>query len=244
MFARLRPSRLAGALVALAGVLSLAACALPGVNATPDAAVILKNVQAVQINDAAFSFSYSGKLSNDAATFLNTNFSVSATGTLTGSGLGKITANPQRADITFNVPISNVQVPIDLLYDGSTKTVYAGSTLISTLAGSSTKTWFQLSLSQLGGFDVTPFLNYTQILNVSVVDTNSLNGVSVYHLQGTESATSSATIDLYVRQDNYNPVRAVITLNTLIVGTATLDFTGINTGFTITPPTADQIFNS
>lgn len=247
MFAGLRPRRQAGLLVALAGVLSLAACSLPGVNATPDAATILKGVQGVKISDATFTFSYNGKLSAQASSFLLSNVGVDASGTLSGNGNGEITASPQRAQLAFILPfqIAGITPSLELLSDGATKTLYAGSNVL-TLVSSATngKSWFEVPISQFGGFDITPVLNFSQLLNVSLAGSETLNGVSVYHLKGTESGTVSAAIDLYVRQDNYNPVRAVINLTTLIVGSVTLDFAGINTGVTVTPPTSDQIINA
>ena len=248
MSAGLRPRRLAGVFVALVGVLSLAACSLPGVNATPDAAAILKNVQAVQINDATFTFSYSGQLSADASNFLLTNTTIDLTNkAISGNGNGQFTASPQRAELAFILPVqvAGITPTLQLIDDSSTKTLYAGSNVLTLLSSATNgKTWFQVPLSELGGFDITPVLNFTQLLNVSLVGTETLNGVSVYHLKGTESGTVSAAIDLYVRQDNYNPVRAVVNLNTLIVGSVTLDFAGINTGVTVTPPTSDEIINS
>jgi hypothetical protein len=239
MVSRLHPRRLAGLCVTLAGMLSLAACSLPGATTTPDAASILKNAQAVKISDASLSFSYSGQFSSNVVSSLP----FLPTGTLTGVGDGKMTTSPQRADITFNVPISGLQVPIELLYDGDTKTLYAGSSLLATVTGAS-QTWVKLPLDQVGGVDRSAFLNFSQLLNVSLVGTETLNGVATYHLKGTDSPTGqSATVDLWVQQSNYDPVRAVINLNTFIVGTATVDFTGLNTGLTITPPSSDQVFN-
>jgi hypothetical protein len=227
----IRPSRPAGLLAVLVGVLALSACGLPGVNATPDAGTILQNVQKIQLKDAAFSFSFTGMVSSSVP--------AAPTGTITGVGSGKITTSPQRADVTFSLPIAGQQIPLEVLYDGSTKSVYATSSLLSVV---SQQSWLKISLAQFGSFDLSPFLNFTQLLNVSLAGTETLNGASVYHLTGSDSPSgTSATLDLYVRTDNYNPVRAVIKLNSVIIGTATLDFTGINTGLAIDLPAPGDV---
>src|SRR5258708_13115634 len=104
----IRPSRPAGLLAVLVGVLALSACGLPGVNATPDAGTILQNVQKIQLKDAAFSFSFTGMVSSSVP--------AAPTGTITAVGSGKITTSPHRPDVTFTLPIPAHHIPPHALH--------------------------------------------------------------------------------------------------------------------------------
>ena len=196
MSAGLRPRRLAGAFVALVGVLSLAACSLPGVNATPDAAAILKNVQAVQINDATFTFSYSGQLSADASNFLLTNTTIDLTNkAISGNGNGQFTASPQRAELAFILPVqvAGITPTLQLIDDSSTKTLYAGSNVLTLLSSATTASpGSRFPSASSAASTSRPSSTSPNCLDVSLVGSETLNGVSVYHLKGTESGTVSA----------------------------------------------------
>src|SRR5258708_10810734 len=102
----IRPSRPAGLLAVLVGVLALSACGLPGVNATPDAGTILQNVQKIQLKDAEFTGSFTGQVSSSVPG--------APTGTFQDVISGKITTSPQRPDVTFSLPIAVHQIPRQL----------------------------------------------------------------------------------------------------------------------------------
>jgi hypothetical protein len=91
-----------------------------------------------------------------------------------------------------------------------------------------------LARSQLTG--------YESLQNAKLVGAETLNGVNVWHLTGTgNSGGSNVAYDLYVRQDNYYPVKLVGKSSGTDQGTLTIDFTGVNTGATISLPPADQV---
>src|SRR5215813_3110935 len=244
MGSRGRPHTLAGFALVLCSVLSLVACSLPGVNATSDAATILGQVQKIQLKDASFNASFTGTLSKDLGG-----------GSGTASGGGKITTSPKRADIALNVDVNSLQVPVEVLLDADASDIYVTSPVVSVALGGNGM-WLKLSLgggnsggSSTGGFsagdfDITQILDFTQLVNVSLAGSESLDGIPVYHLKGADASSGqAATVDLYVRQDNYNPVRAILHINLFITGNLTLDFTAINSGASIAVPSADQILN-
>jgi len=242
-----RPRLLAGSTIVLCSVLSLAACSLPGVNASSDATTILGQVQKLQWKDASFDASFTGALSSD--------FGGSSSSSVTGAGSGKITTSPKRADVALNIDAGSLQIPVEVLLDADSSTIYLTSPYVSAILGGN-GAWVKLSLggggsggSSVGGFsagdfDISQVLDFTQLVNVSLAGSESLSGIPVYHLKGADAPTGkAATVDLYVRQDTYTPVRAILHINLFITGDLTLDFTAINGGTSIALPPADQVIN-
>ena len=217
----------------LVAVFALAGCGISGVGsakptATPNAATILQRAQAVKITDAAFTMTLSG---------------TSAGKSISGTATGKITKNPPRSDITFNFTAEGQQFVFESITDGATNTTYSQFTQPALLAtGKWTKTSTGASSSLFG--DSSQFTDYSQIKNPKLVGPTSLNGVAVWHLTGQSSAASdNGTLDLYVRQDNYQPVEIKgQTSGSSTNFTIDLTFTSVNSGtITITLPPADQV---
>ena len=198
--------------------------------ATPSAAQILAKVQAFNYTDASFTMSL--------------NFTDQGQ-TITGTGSGKITKNPSRADIQFAFPITSqgttYNVQIEVIVDGNTT-----YTMISGIPGVATDgKWVESATSANSG--LTPF-DPSQVTNLggglsnaTLVGSETLDGVAVWHLKGTDTSSSGGSVDIYVRQDDYQPVKADFTETGAIGGSLSVVFTGFNTGITISTPPANQV---
>lgn len=146
-----------------------------------------------------------------------------------GSGSGKFTTSPGRASITINATVSGQQVEIDVITDDSTNTTYTRIPLLSS-------PWTKSPIGS-SGFNTGSLGNF-QMTNATLVGTEQVNGVAVYHVQGQDSTDSTATGDLYARTDTYQPVRYAVKSSGT---TATIDFTSCNSSITINLPPADQV---
>jgi Zn-dependent alcohol dehydrogenase len=208
-----------GGAALLTALLALGACSGPGgasatATATPNAQTILQKVKAGNYKDGAFNISLSGTVSGTA---------------FTGTGTGKFTTSPSRASLTLMAPISGQNVAIDIITDGSTNTAYIKVPLLSPKWSKASSASAGIGAGSVGSFNLQ---------NAKLLGTEQLNGVTVYHLQGQDASSVGATDDLYVRQDNYQPVRYTIKSATT---SATIDFTSFNTGVTIALPPPDQV---
>ncbi|MFI5273425.1 MAG: hypothetical protein ACHQ4H_10385 [Ktedonobacterales bacterium] len=230
MVTRPRGARLVVVVLALVGMLALAACSTGGIGggttakatATPDAASILHAAQAIQINDAAFTIT----------------LNVSASGsTVSGTGNGKITRSPDRAELDLTLNTAGQQVGFNEIVDGTSKSAYVQ---IPSLSPKWTKTSSNAAI--LGSSEITSF---SQLQNAKVIGVEQLNGSAVWHLQGTDTVQGeTATVDLYVRQENNYPARFKVHGSGTTPLDLTIDFTSINTGVTISLPAAGDIQNS
>src|SRR5262249_6022715 len=159
-------------------------------NASSDATTILAQVQKIQLKDASFNASFTGTLSSQLGG--------SSSSRATGAGSGKITASPKRADVALNLDAGSVQLPIEALLNAELGDVYLTSPFISALLGGG-GAWVKLSLGSgngggngaggfsAGDFDITQVLDFTQLVNVSLVGSESLSGIPVYHLKGDDA---------------------------------------------------------
>lgn len=235
------------------GMFALAGCGVSGVGgatATPDAATILQRAQAAsgQIRDATFTM----KLDTSS---LGTPFS--------GTGNGKVTTSPKRADIAFNFTVSGQQVNLEIITDAATSTGYLKFSGLS-VPGFPADKWKQVPLGTAAnlGADPSQFTDFGKLKNPTLVGVEQLNGTAVYHLKATLNASdlgtatagtptgsavataaagNSFTYDLYFRQDNYQPVRIAFQSSGAAAVSAQVDFTAINSGATIDLPPADQV---
>ena len=220
----------------LVSVLALAACGLGGggakatPTATPGAAQILAKVKGLQFKDATFTMNF---------TFMEQGQNI------TGSGGGKITKNPDRSDIQLAFPLaisgSQYNVQYEVITDGGTT-----YTMISGIPGLSTNGMWTKGTTDSSSS--SPFGNTSQFGDFTsnfgsptLVGTDTVNGVAVYHLKGTDTTTAGSVIDLYVRKDNYQPVKADFTETGSTSGNFTLIFTAFNSGISIATPSPDQV---
>jgi hypothetical protein len=225
----------------LVGVLALAACGTSGggaakttPTATPGAAQIVDHVKNLKFKDATFTMTF---------TFDSQGTSVS------GSGGGKFTKTPDRSDISLAFPLTvsgtSYNLQYEVITDGNDSYTMISST--PDIAGFTTNGMWTKGTTDSSS-STSPFGNTSQFGDFAsglgtptLVGTETVNGVAVYHLKGTDTTTSGSTIDLYVRTDNYQPVKADFTETGTSSGNFTLIFTGYNSGISIAIPPASQV---
>jgi hypothetical protein len=223
-----------GGLLVLAGTLALCACSAPGLGAakpTPDARTILADAAKIQYKDIEFKLTLSGTSSGSAAS---------------GDGSGIITTSPKRAKISFNLSSGGQQIAFDTIEDIDGNTVYVkfNSAL---LPGIPTDKWIKASAggafsSLTSAFDANQITNFNEMSNAILKGSETVDGVQVWHLSGTESSSgTTASVDFYVRQDNNNPYKVVVHATGSTAADVTITYTGINTGATVDLPPADQV---
>ncbi len=238
MLTRRKASCWASGMLAVAGMLALGACGVSGVGAakptpTPDAATILASVQKVQYKDISFKMTLSG----------------SSSGTdVSGDASGVITTSPKRAQVTMNLTTSGQQLAFDVIEDSATNTTYVKFNS-AFIPGLPTDKWIKQSGSGsfdslTKAFDTSQITNFGQISGATLKGTETVDGVQVWHLTGSETeGGTTGTADVYIRQDNHYPYKLVVHSAGGSSGDATITFTGINTGATVTLPTADQVMD-
>lgn len=241
------------ALLALTALFIVSGC---GANSTakksPSATQILASANNAKISDYSFTYNVSINLGNLVPTSNPTDTSsLFGSGSFTMNGDGKVTTDPQRADITLNMSLGSYTVTGEEIVDGATS--YTKISGLGALGGTSGDQWIKTDLGGLGAaggfgglFDTSAFTSYKNLKGVSLVGTDTINGVPVYHLKGTQTISASgisvnATTDLYVRQDNYFPVKLTEQFGGSASGSATITFTAINKGLTIATPSPDQV---
>jgi hypothetical protein len=177
----------------------------------------------------------------------------SSSGTsVSGDGTGVLTTSPKRVSVTFYLPNfdltdANQDIDFDAIEDIDGNMVYIKfhSALVP---GLPTDKWLKSDAS--GGlsslattFDAKQLTNFGQIMNAKLKGSETIDGMLVWHITGTTlSNGTSANTDLYVRQDNYDPYKAIVHAVGTTSPETTVTFTGINTGATVDLPPADQIF--
>jgi hypothetical protein len=231
-----------GGLLILAGMLALSACGVTSVigiaakpTATPDAKTILAKLQKVEYKDIEFKLTLAGSSSGS-----------SSSAAVSGDGSGVITTSPKRAQVSFNVTSGGQQFALDTIEDIDGNSVYVKFNT-ALIPGLPTDKWIK---SDAGGalssltkaFDTSQISSFNQISNATLKGNETVDGVAVWHLAGTETSNgTTANADLYVRQDNYYPYKIIVHASGGASADATITFTGINTGATVTLPPADQV---
>jgi Predicted periplasmic protein (DUF2092) len=192
------------------------------------------------------------------ASLQSANVNVLATETSSGRGTvtsstGQITRYPARAQLSTSLSSAatssgTTQRQAQEVYDNGilyvklgnqTKwTRYAWPTVSSTTGEAPSQAAPYLSLQ-----------NLAQMQNVQLVGTETVNGVTTYHLHasGSQAANGQSvtyTEGLWVNQSNYQPVKMMVQEQTSagqLAATAT--FSKWNGGQTITPPAASEVTN-
>jgi hypothetical protein len=244
-------------LAPVAGVLALAACAAPGAPlGVPDAATVLRDAQAAKIND--LTFSGSGTFASSLGGLLGGGTGGGTDTSVQAYIAGKITMKPQRADLSL-ASAQGQAAFAEIITDTATETGYVNLPILAQ-AGLGGAGWIAVPLDGLGSYlDTSIFTNFEHVTNPAMVGAEVLNGTQVYHLRGEQQlpqGLGSATEDFYVRRDNSFPVRVIIQgsvsapssvtggtgsgSTTVASEKATIDFTGVNTGITISLPSGAQ----
>jgi len=236
-----------GGLVLAMGALALAGCSSTGVaggpaiggqagtaTVTPNAASILEdaaNVQKTQTKDVEFS--------------MNINLTARDL-TISGDLKGKETSSPQRLDVVItNFKTAGMQFSGEIITDAATHTTYTKFTGTSSFpqipAGSCIKS--------SGGFFFNPLLinptqfsDLSQMKDVTLKGSETLDGISVWHFQATKTFSGTTSkADIYIRQDNKQLYEIVSNATGTSSGSVTFKVTGVNTGATISLPPASQV---
>lgn len=186
---------------------------------------------------------------------------------------GKEALHPRRGQMDMTISTTS---RLSYLFGGSTPTTatiivdygghatYMKSAALDSLFGSAGK-WYKTTLAAGGGLgaDTSLYIDYSKLKDAKLIGSETINGVAVWHLQAKEDLNQTlqgsgkasgssrmATADYYFRQDNYRPVKVVITgMSTFSDsaghGTMTLhgemDFTAFNTGINIALPPASDV---
>ncbi len=121
------------------------------------------------------------------------------------------------------------------IYDEATQTEYDLDP-----AAYSDEQWHQAQIPESVFWLPVASLDYLHMTNATLVGTEHLDGVAVWHIRGTLKylLSFSGDIDVYLRQDTYLPVEMVIHEVTQGTGTQeeTFQYTSFNTGLAIRLP--------
>jgi hypothetical protein len=247
-FHYLAAAAVVGAMVALSACGSLpssrtsittgGAASSPSSGASPQAQQILRRVQQANLQGANV---------NLLATETSSSRRTLSTST------GQITLHPARAQLATSLSSASTnsgttQRQAQEVYDNGylyvklgnqTKwTRYTGPTVSNTTSEAAGQAAPYVSLQ-----------NLAEMQHLQLVGTETVNGVSTYHLHATGNQTAhgqSATYSegLWVSQSNYQPVKMMLQAQTNVGQlAATATFSNWNGGQTITPPAASEITN-
>jgi hypothetical protein len=232
--------------VGLLALLTLAGCGVPLLSAgptptptpPPDPATLLRQASTADWRDVTFTISFNA---NELGQAVN------------GTGSGKATKSPQRVELHLTLPLTiegtTSQIAIDEVVDSATSTAYSRISGIPGLpsSGQWTKSPINAAISSGSPVDPTSITNFSGLQNAKLIGAGTLNGVAVWHIQATQTqAGTTATTDIYIRQDNHYPLKVTAhatvastpdATNTATTTDATILFTQYNSGVTITLPT-------
>jgi hypothetical protein len=237
------------ALAPVVAALTLSACGFPGANAqTLDAQTVLLRAQSAAIND--LTFTADGTFAVDLGGLAQATGSSTSTISLDATIAGKITKSPQRADLSLSTSGSQ-DAMLEIITDSASQSGYLNVPALGQLLGNSAGGWIKLPIGDVSSvIDTSLFDKFEQLTEAKNVGSDSIGGVSVWHLQGKQTFDgANATEDFYVRQDNYYPVKVVVkgdaSVPTAVAGGAggagatvnvTINITKINSGLTIALP--------
>ncbi len=226
-----------GGMLLAVGALALAGCSSSIVASqptpTPSAATILEaavHAQKTQTSDVEFVVSIA-LTSNGTA--------------VSGDIAGTETASPKRSDLTFtNFTVAGAQVSGEVILDAATNATYiefTSSAIPELPEGLWIKTSGGSSINPLP-IDPTQFSDLSQLTGATLKGSETVDGISVWHLQATKTISGSTSqIDIYIRQDNNQLYEVVAHESGTSAGSITFKITGVNTGATIDLPPASQV---
>lgn len=222
---------------ALASMVIISGCSLgagpvakPTATATPTAQQILTHAQNAKLTDETFTLTMQTAADATPQTTPSTIGSINATAT------GKATSNPERVALSMSMTAASTTIAFDEVFDGPTKTTYIKITAPAALA---TNTWQKnpsgSDLFSASSMQLLP--SYDKVTNAKLVGGEQLNGVSVWHVQGTITQSGiSETTDIFVRQSDYLPAKMVLHTTGATALDLTIVYTAVNSGITIEIP--------
>jgi hypothetical protein len=223
------------------------------------------------VKDLTFALKMNVKMDMSGSSLGSSGGTPSATQSFTETmnATGKETLNPRRTQMDMTMNLLGQNVTMSSIVDYPTQMGYMKISGLTSLPGAATGKWQSMSFSSIGQFgaDTSMYTDYSQLKNAKLIGSEQLNGVAVWHVHANldvnqalsglsgGSASSSAggsvnvnaTSDYYFRQDNYRPVKVVVTGTTDLssLGTMTLntemDFTSFNTGVKVTLPNPSDV---
>jgi hypothetical protein len=199
--------------------------------ATPTAQQILAHAKSAKLTDETFTLTMQ---TPEQATPQPT---PSITGSINATATGKATSNPERVAMSMSMTVAGTTIAFDEVFDGPTKSTYIKITAPASLA---TNTWQKnpvgSDLFSASSMQLLP--SYDKVTNPKLVGSEQLNGVSVWHVQGTVvQAGVNESVDMFVRQSDYLPAKMVIHTTGDAALDLTIVYTAVNTGITIEVPT-------
>ncbi len=243
------------ALTPLMLVLLLPACGVP--SGPPTAASVLRQAQTAKITD--LSFTATGTFASSLGAILGGQSADGASLSFQADVTGTLTTAPQRAHLALALG-QQQGVAVEIITDAASQTGYVRLPVLAQV-GLDTGQWIAVPLDGLASYlDTSIFINFEHLTKATLVGSETIQGVAVYHLRGAQqlqAGIGSATEDFYVRQDNAYPVRvsiqsAVTTPTQATDGASAgsrpaatvkviITFTGVNTGSTIALPSGSQV---
>jgi hypothetical protein len=230
--------------VLMLGLLGLAAC---GASTPVTAASILQSASSANIKDMSFTM------------VLDT---VNSSQELQASGSGKLTKKPSRAQFDLTLTEASTHLTVSVITDAATNTGYLKFSGAS-LPGFPSGKWTKVPgvTASAFGTDTSTFTDFSSLKNTTLLGGETLNSVAVWHIHAAEPLYSTpavrstptatvrstpgagdiASVDFYFRKDNSYPVKAVITSTGADKQNLMVNFTAINSGITITLPSAAEV---
>jgi hypothetical protein len=229
--------------------------------------MVLRQAQSAKITDLRFTAS--GTFASALGALLGgQNDTTSSTLSFRATVTGTLTTTPERADLALSLGQQQQSsgqsaqgVAVEIITDAATQAGYVRLPILASL-GLGTDQWLRLPLDGVASYlDPALFTNFEQLTHATLVDSETIGGVAVYHLRGTQQlpqGLGSASEDFYVRQDNAYPVRVAlqgaVQVPTQVTGGSggtatgpaasvqvTISFTGVNTGTAIALPSSSQV---
>jgi hypothetical protein len=195
---------------------ALAGCGGTNVQRAPKPLPVLLKAQAA-LNDATGTFTHS----------------VSGQGINTG-GVCRLTSGPQRAYVT----ISGKGRPLSTVIVDNLTAAYLELPAVPGTQAPQAR-WLKSSGVNVQVFAIADVLDFAAYTNARQLSDVSEHGVALYHIVGVEPSGNS--VDLYLRKDNYYPVRADIHHSATTVINITVTFAAVNSTLSIALPPASQV---
>lgn len=154
----------------------------------------------------------------------------------TVTGTGRATTQPERIAVTISVTLGDTTTVSDNVFDVATNDVYMKITAPANLATPRYEKNPDAALL-ITATDLQVFPPYAKLTHATLLGSERVNGVAVWHIQGTfVEDHSSKTTDIYVRQSDYLPVRQHLHATGDLTSDLTCDYTAVNTGISIDIP--------
>ena len=155
---------------------------------------------------------------------------------ITANGTGNATAQPVRIAVTMNMTIGDVTELSDQVFDVATGDTYMKITAPASLATNRWEKNPDAALLTASDWEVIP--PYGKLNDVTLIGSDRLNGVAVWHIQGTfVDGNSNKVSDIFVRQSDYLPVKQHLHATGSLTIDVTYAYIAVNNGIVIDLPT-------